>query len=141
MGFDLSGVPVENTYTRDCLGGEEGSFVGPVMEMRGKGESTYKVTKWVYEMGKERRGATRKGDGCRMWEGEKYTREGWNGRPDGNESVKEHEKDEGRPWSAVCGWINGIPGTWSRENVLRALEGFGEVVAIHIRLAKDQGRM
>ena len=72
--MDLSGVPVENTYVRDCLGGEELSFVGPVVDMRGKGESTYKISKWAFDMGKERRGATRKGDGCRMWEGERYTR-------------------------------------------------------------------
>ena len=94
--MDLEGVPVMNTYERDFIGGEAPSFAGPVVEMRGKGESTFNVSKWVYENGKEHRGATRKGDGCRMWEGERYSREGWNGRPDA--TLMENDTDEGRPW-------------------------------------------
>ena len=73
-----------------------------------------------------------------MWEGERYSREGWNGRP--NAVLMENDKDEGRPWSTVCGWVNGIPGTWSRASVLRTLEGYGSVVACHIRFSQDRGR-
>ena len=39
--------------------------------------------------------------------------------------------------SMVCGFINGIPGDWSRDHLYGELSRVGEIVGLHVRRAAD----
>ena len=74
------------------------------------------MSDWVYDRGNRDRGAERRADGQRMWE---------------------RDCAGDKPFSEVCGFVNGIPGDWSRDRLLRTLMSFGNVVAAHFRMSTD----
>ena len=60
---------------------------------------------------------------------------------DGNRMWNENLDGE-LQYSAVCGYMNGIPGDWSRFELLERMENMGPVVAFHARMGTidKQGR-
>ena len=59
--------------------------------------------------------------------------------PDGNR-MWDRNAEGRKQYSAVCGYINGSPGDMSREEMVDKFAEFGDIVAVHARLAADRDK-